>query len=60
MVIEDDKLRDDVIRRKYSDSHHALCCLECGFESAFDQTAKGSIGPPSIMLVEHNCTKNGD
>jgi hypothetical protein len=55
MVIEDDKLRDDVIRRKYSDSHHALCCLECGFESAFDQTAK-----PSIMLVEHNCKKNGD
>jgi hypothetical protein len=51
MFIEDDKLPDDVLRKKYSDDRHALCCLECGLESEFDPSIKGSIGRP---LLEHN------
>jgi hypothetical protein len=36
MFIEDDKLPLDVLRKSYGDSHHALCCLECGYEAEFD------------------------
>jgi len=34
--IEDDKLPVDVVRKEYTESKHALCCLECGFEYPFD------------------------
>jgi len=30
--VEDDKLPLDVGRKAYSNTSHALCCLECGFE----------------------------
>ncbi len=33
--IEDDKLPTDVVRKEYSESRHALCCLSCGYESQF-------------------------
>jgi hypothetical protein len=60
MFIEDDKLPGDVVRKKYSDTRHALCCLECGFEWEFDPTAPGSIGRPLYVLLEHRCKKYED
>ena len=48
--IEDDKLPLDVVRKTYSDSRHALCCLECGFESSFDPRMQGAIGPCSRFI----------
>jgi hypothetical protein len=55
MFIEDEKLPLDVIRKSYSDSQHALCCLECGLESNFDPTVAGSIGRPLAVLLNHDC-----
>ncbi len=55
MFIEDDKLPLDVVRKKYSDSHHALCCLECGYEADFDPTLAQSIGRPLTLLLHHSC-----
>jgi hypothetical protein len=60
MFIEDDKLPDDVVRKHYSDTRHALCCLDCGYESPFDPSIKGSIGRPLHLLLEHNCPTAGD
>jgi len=57
MFIEDDKLSDDVVRKKYSDTRHSLCCLNCGCESEFDPTVRGSIGRPLHVLLEHDCKK---
>jgi hypothetical protein len=39
--VEDDKLPLDVGRKAYSNTSHALCCLECGFESSFNPTGAG-------------------
>lgn len=58
MFIVDDKLPDDVVRKQYSDTRHALCCLECGFEATFDPSVHGSIGRPLYILLEHNCPKD--
>jgi hypothetical protein len=55
MFIEDDKLPDDVVRKRYSETRHALCCLECGYETDFDPTVQGSIGRLLYVLLEHNC-----
>jgi hypothetical protein len=58
MFIEDDKLPDDVVRKRYSNARHALCCLECGYEADFDPSVQGSIGRPLHVLLEHNCPKD--
>jgi hypothetical protein len=55
MLITDDKLPDDVVRRQYAETKHALCCLNCGFEHGFDPTLPGSIGKPLWVLLEHEC-----
>lgn len=60
MFIEDDKLPQDVCRKAYADTRHALCCLECGFESSFDPRAEGSIGPPLLALYKHHGKVDGD
>jgi hypothetical protein len=60
MFIEDDKLPDDVVRKQYSETRHALCCLECGFESQFNPSVRGSIGRPLFALLEHKCPQDGD
>jgi hypothetical protein len=49
MFIDDDKLPLDVFLRKYSDSRHALCCLEGGYEEEFDRSLAGSIGRPLAL-----------
>jgi hypothetical protein len=59
MFIEDDKLPDDIVRKRYSDSV-ALCCLECGFESEFDPSVKNSIGRPLYVLFANVCKEDGD
>jgi hypothetical protein len=51
MFITDDKLPDDVVRRHYAETKHALCCLNCGFEYGFDPTQPGSIGKPLWVLL---------
>jgi hypothetical protein len=53
--IEDDKLPIDVVRKEYSESRHALCCLECGFESEFAPHVPDSIGKPLYALMVHDC-----
>jgi hypothetical protein len=58
MFIEDDKLPDDVVRKKYSDTRHALCCLDCGFEWEFDPMVQGSIGRPLYLLLMHSCKQH--
>jgi hypothetical protein len=58
--VEDDKLPVDVVRKEYSDSKHALCCLECGFESDFDPKKPEAIGKPLYALVLHGCPDNRD
>ena len=55
MFITDDKLPDDVVRRRYAETKHALCCLNCGFEHGFNPTQPGSIGKPLWALLEHEC-----
>jgi hypothetical protein len=55
MFMTDDKLPDDVVRRQYAETKHALCCLNCGFEYGFDPTQPGSIGKPLWVLLEHEC-----
>jgi hypothetical protein len=55
MFIDDDKLPLDVLRKSYGDSHHALCCLECGYEAEFDPYVAGSIGRPLTLLLHHSC-----
>ena len=55
MFIEDDMLPLDVLRKGYSDSHHALCCLECGYEAEFDPSQEGLIGRPLALLLHHSC-----
>ncbi len=54
-IIEGDKLPLDVVRKEYSDSEHALCCLECGFEFPFDPRQPRSIGMPLYVLAMHTC-----
>jgi hypothetical protein len=54
MFIKDDKLPDDVLRKTYSETPHALYCLECSSESEFDPTIQGSIGRPLDVLLEHD------
>ena len=46
MFITDDKLPDDVVRRHYAETKHALCC---------DPTQPHSIGKPLWVLLEHEC-----
>ena len=53
--VEDDKLPIDVVRKEYSESRHALCCLECGFESEFAPHLPNSIGKPLYALMVHDC-----
>jgi hypothetical protein len=53
--IEDDKLPTDVVRKEYSESRHALCCLNCGFESEFAPHLPDSIGKPRYVLMVHDC-----
>jgi hypothetical protein len=60
VFIEGDKLPDDVVRKRCSDSLHVLCCLECGFEWAIDPSVKDSIGRPFDVLLEHICKEDGD
>jgi hypothetical protein len=60
MFIEEDKLPDHVVRKKYSDTRHAPCCLDCGFEEEFDPTVRESIGRPLYALLMHNCKKYED
>jgi hypothetical protein len=60
MFIEDDKLPDDVVRKRYSDRRHALCCLNCGLESEFDPTMKAAIGRPLYILKMHDCPDEGE
>jgi hypothetical protein len=60
MFIEDDKLPEDVVRKRYSGTRDGLCCLNCGFESDFDPTVQGSIGRPLYALVMHDCKEKGD
>jgi hypothetical protein len=60
MFVEDDKLPEDVVRKAYAANRHALCCLDCGFESSFDPLRPGSIGPPLLALLKHDCLNNGD
>jgi len=49
-----------VVRKRYSDTRHALCCLECGYEAGFDPSVQGSIGRPLYTLLEQNCPQDGD
>jgi hypothetical protein len=58
--VEDDKLPADVVRKECSTSRHALCCLECGFESEFNPEEPGAIGKPLYALVLHDCPENRD
>jgi hypothetical protein len=60
MFTKDDKLPEDVVRKKYSETRDALCCLNCGFEWDFDPTVQGSIGRPLYVLLMHNCKEDGD
>jgi hypothetical protein len=60
MFSEDDKLPDDVVRKRYSDTRHALSCLNCDLESEFDPTMKASIGRPIYVLVMHDCPEGGE
>lgn len=60
MFVDDKKLPDDVVRKEYAPTRHALCCLECGFEWEFDPTESESIGRPLYALMEHACKENGD
>jgi|HubBroStandDraft_4_1064222.scaffolds.fasta_scaffold100832_2 hypothetical protein len=53
--IEDDKLPSEVVRKEYSGSRHALCCLNCGFEWEFAPHLAGSIGKPLYVLMMHEC-----
>ena len=55
---EDDKLPVDVVRKEYSETEHALCCLECGFESPFDPRQPHAIGKPLCVLAMHNCAES--
>ena len=55
MFIEDDRLPLDVLRKNYSDSRHALCCLECGYEADFNPVLAESIGRPLALLLHHSC-----
>jgi len=40
---------------RYSESRHALCCLNCGFESEFVPHLPDSIGKPLYVLMVHDC-----
>jgi hypothetical protein len=53
--IEDDKLPTDVVRKEYSESRHALGCLNCGFESEIAPNLPDSIGKPPCVLMVHDC-----
>ena len=53
--IEDVKIPIDVVRKEYSVSRHALCCLECGFDSEFAPHLPGTIGKPLYVLMLHDC-----
>jgi hypothetical protein len=55
IFITDDKLPDDVVRKQYAETKHAICCLNCGSEYGFDPTQPGSIGKPLWFLLEHEC-----
>ena len=53
--LEDEKLPTDVVRKEYSQSRHALCCLNCGFESEFAPHVPDSIGKPLYVRMAHDC-----
>jgi len=55
MYVTDDKLPDDVLRKAYDETRHALCCSECNFESFFDPRTPQAIGKPLMALVLHDC-----
>ena len=55
MFITADRLPDDVARRRYEETKHALCCLNCGFEHGFDPRQPHSIGKPLWVPLEHEC-----
>lgn len=57
-IIEDDKLPLDVVCKEYSESEHALCCIECGFEYPFNPQQPHAIGRPLYLLVTHNCVRS--
>lgn len=60
MFVENDKLPQDAVRSKYSETRDPLCYLNCGFEWDFDPTVQGSIGRPLSVLLMHNCKVDGD
>ena len=60
MFVEDARLPQDVVRKQYSDTRDALCCLNCGFDWDFDPTVQDSIGRPLYVLVMHDCKVDGD
>lgn len=60
MFVEDAKLPQDVVRKKYSDTQDALCCLNCGFEWHYDPTVQASIGRSLYVLVMHDCKMDGE
>jgi hypothetical protein len=53
MYVTDDKLPDDVLRKAYDETRHALCCSECNSESFFDPRWPQAIGKPLMALVLH-------
>jgi hypothetical protein len=53
--IEDDKLPADGVRKEYSESRRALCCLNCGFESEFAPDLPDAIGKPQYVLMVRDC-----
>ncbi|MGC2619074.1 MAG: hypothetical protein WA414_08555, partial [Acidobacteriaceae bacterium] len=54
-IIEDVKLPTDEVRKEFCDSHHALCCLDCGWESQIDPRNPNDIGRPLLMFLIHPC-----
>jgi len=60
MIVADDKLPDDVIRKAYAENRHTLCCRECGFEASFDPSQPGSIGRPLYVLLKHRCKRDSE
>ena len=60
MFVEDAKLPQHVVRKKYSETQDALCCLNCGFEWDFDPTVRDSIGRSLYVLFMHDCKVGGD
>jgi hypothetical protein len=58
--VEDEKLPVDVVRKEYTESRHALCCLDCGLEAQFDPRDPRGIGKPLLNLLFHHCPDFGN